>query len=123
VPDAVVRADAALFGDLPMTIQGSPLHGSVGTGASFVGHRPLPYGQRSDATFLLDASATLAWTHYEIGVSSTNLLDTRYRLGEYNFASDFHTEASPPSLVPVRHFSAGAPRAVFGTLAVNFGGS
>jgi len=122
VPDAVIRADAAVFGDLPIEIGGSHIHGSVGTGATYVGHRPLPYGQRSNALFTLDASATLAWTHYELGISATNLLDRQYRLGEYNFASDFHTEPSP-TLVPVRHFSAGAPRALFGTLAVNFGGT
>jgi TonB family protein len=122
VPDAVIRADAAVFGDLPVTVSGSRLHGTVGAGASYVGHRPLPYGQRSDVLFTLDTSASLAWTHYELGLSVTNLLDRQYRLGEYNFASDFHTEASP-TLVPVRHFSAGAPRAIFGTLAVNLGGS
>jgi hypothetical protein len=122
VPDAVVRADAAVFGDLPFTVSGARLHGTAGAGASYVGHRPLPYGQRSDALFTLDTSATLAWTHYEVGLSITNLLDTQYRLGEYNFASDFHSEPSP-TLVPVRHFSAGAPRAIFGTLAFNFGGS
>jgi iron complex outermembrane recepter protein len=122
VPDAVIRADAAVFGDLPITVSGSRLHGTVGAGVSYVGHRPLPYGQRSDLLFTVDTSAALAWTHYELGLSVTNLLDRQYRLGEYNFASDFHTEASP-TLVPVRHFSAGAPRAIFGTLAVNFGGS
>jgi iron complex outermembrane receptor protein len=122
VPDAVIRADAAVFGDLPITVGGSHLHGSLGAGTSYVGHRPLPYGQRSDVLFTLDTSAALAWTHYEVGIAATNLLDRRYRLGEYDFASDFHTEPSP-TLVPVRHFSAGAPRAVLGTFAVNFGGS
>jgi iron complex outermembrane receptor protein len=72
--------------------------------------------------FTLDASATLGWSHYEIGISATNLTARQYRLGEYNFASDFRTEPSP-TLVPVRHFTAGAPRAVYGTLAVNFGGN
>jgi hypothetical protein len=122
VPDAVIRADAAVFGDLPITVDGCRFHGTAGAGASYVGHRPLPYGQRSDVLFSLDTSATLAWTHYEVGLSITNLLDRQVRLGEYNFASDFHTEPSP-TLVPVRHFSAGAPRAVFGTFGINFGGS
>jgi hypothetical protein len=119
-PDAVVRADAAGFGELPLTILGERLRGALGGGLTFVGHRPLPYGQRSDVIFTLDASATLAWSHYEIGLSCTNLTGTQYRLGEYNFASDFHTEPSP-TLVPVRHFTAGAPRAVYGTIAVNLG--
>ncbi len=121
-PDAVIRADAAWFGELPLTILGERFRGAIGSGLTFVGHRPLPYGQRSNVIFTLDASATLSWSHYEIGLSLTNLTGTQYRLGEYNFASDFRTEPSP-TLVPVRHFTAGAPRAVYGTVAVNFGGN
>jgi hypothetical protein len=52
---------------------------------------------------------------------ATNLLDNRYRLGEFNYASDFHSQPQP-TLVSERHFTAGAPRGVFGTLAINFGG-
>jgi hypothetical protein len=121
-PDAVIRADAAAFGELPLTLLGERLQGALGSGLSFVGRRPLPYGQRSDVIFTVDASATLAWSHYEIGLSITNLTGAEYRLGEYDFASDFHTEPSP-TLVPVRHFTAGAPRAAYGTFAVNLGGS
>lgn len=128
VPDAVVRADGTVFGALPWRVGDEPLRGAVGTGLTFVGRRPLPYGQRSDVIATLDASATLSWTHYEIGVTGTNLLAQQYRLGEYNFASDFRTGgvgsvAGAPTLVPVRHFTAGQPIAVFGTLAINFGGS
>ena len=50
------------------------------------------------------------------------LAGTRYRLGEYNFASDFHSQPFP-TLVPVRHFSAGAPRTVFFSIALNYGGN
>jgi hypothetical protein len=54
----------------------------------------------------------------------TNLLDTKYRLGEFNFESNFSafTEQAPPTLVPNRLFTAGAPRAIFATFAINFGG-
>ncbi|MEO7331212.1 MAG: TonB-dependent receptor, partial [Minicystis sp.] len=121
-PDTVVRADAACFTELPLTLLGERFRGAIGSGLTFIGHRPLPYGQRSDVIFTLDASTTLSWSHYELGLSLTNLTGTQYRLGEYNFASDFHTEPSP-TLVPVRHFTAGAPRAVYGTIAVNFGGN
>jgi hypothetical protein len=51
-----------------------------------------------------------------------NLFDTRYRLGEYNYASDFHSQPLP-TLVPVRHFTAGPPRIVFFSIALNYGGS
>jgi iron complex outermembrane recepter protein len=122
VPGAVVRADAAAFTSAPFKLRGSAPRGALSAGLTYVGPRPLPYGQRGDAITTLDASATVAWTHYEIGLSVTNLLNQQYRLGEYNFASDFHTEPSP-TLVPVRHFTAGAPRAVYGTFGVNFGGT
>jgi hypothetical protein len=52
----------------------------------------------------------------------TNLLDRQYRLGEYNYASDFHSQPEP-TLVPVRHFSAGAPREFLFTLTFNVGGT
>jgi hypothetical protein len=71
--------------------------------------------------FTADASAAVGWWLFELGVSCTNLFDTRYRLGEFNYVSDFHGEPFP-TLVPVRHFSAGAPRTFFVTLALHFGG-
>ncbi|HLK35222.1 MAG TPA: hypothetical protein VKU41_00630, partial [Polyangiaceae bacterium] len=72
--------------------------------------------------FTIDANATFAWSHYQVGVSATNLLDTRYRLGEYNYAANFQ-QGVPPSYVPSRLFTAGPPRAVFADFTVNFGGA
>lgn len=98
------------------------MRAALGGGITYVGPRALPYGQRSDDIFTIDASATLAWTNFELGVMATNLLNTQYRLGEYNFASDFHSQPQP-TLVPERAFTAGAPRGIFGTFGINFGGS
>ena len=64
----------------------------------------------------------MQWRELELGLIATNLMDARYRLGEYNFASDFHSQGSA-TLVPSRHFAAGAPRSLFATLAVTFGGN
>ena len=118
----VVRSDTAFFHDLPFTIDGAPVKGAIGTGITYVGHRALPYGQRSDVVLTVDSSATLAWKGYELGFTATNLLGKRYRLGEYNYASDFHTQGQA-TLVPMRHFSAGAPRAFFVSFAATFGGA
>ena len=52
---------------------------------------------------------------------ATNVLDRQYRLSEFNYASDFRGQ-SQPTLVPARAFTAGAPRAVFLSAAINFGG-
>ena len=64
-------------------------------------------------------SASLAWSVFQVKLVSTNLLNSQYRLGEYDYASDFHSQAQP-TLVPERTFTAGAPRGVFGTLAITW---
>jgi iron complex outermembrane recepter protein len=122
VPDVVVRSDTALYSNLPMHVFGNPLKGALSAGITYVGPRALPFGERSNDIFTIDTSATLAWSNYELGLIVTNLLDNRYRLSEYNYASDFHSQ-SEPTLVPVRHFAAGAPRGVFATFAATFGGA
>jgi iron complex outermembrane receptor protein len=121
-PDVVFRSDSAIFSDLPLTMGGSKVRGALSAGITYVGRRPLPLGERSQLIFTVDTSATLGWKNLELGLVVTNLLDRRYRLGEYNFASDFRSDPQP-TLVPVRHFAAGAPRGVFLTFAVNFGGA
>lgn len=120
VPDLVIRSDTAFISDLPLRINQAPVKGIAGLGLTYVGHRALPYGQRSDVIFTLDLSANLRWSGIDLGVAATNLLDRRYRLGEFNYSSDFHTTPQP-ILSPVRHFTAGAPRAVFATLGITWG--
>lgn len=122
VPDVVVRSDSALHHELPWKVGGETLTGALSAGVTFVGRRALPFGQRSDTIFTVDGSASVSWRSYEIAVVTTNLFDRRYRLSEFNFASDFRG-ADQPTLVPTRHFSAGAPRAVFLTLTATLGGA
>lgn len=122
IPSVVFRSDTAVWHDLPVHLRGAPLRGALSAGLTYVGQRPLPYGALSDTIFTIDANATLAWTNYELGLTVSNLLDTRYKLGEYNYVSNFSPE-SPPTYVPGRLFTAGAPRAVYGSFTVNFGGA
>ncbi|HLK89372.1 MAG TPA: TonB family protein [Polyangia bacterium] len=121
VPSAVLRSDTAVFRDLPWRLRGRSIRGTLAAGITYVGPRPLPYGQVSGDIFTIDASASLAWSIFQLKLLSTNLLDSQYRLGEYNYASDFHSQGQP-TLVPERTFTAGAPRGVFATFAVTFGG-
>jgi hypothetical protein len=121
VPGVVLRSDTAAFAMMPFKIDGKPVKGVAAAGLTYVGSRPLPYGQKSGEIFTIDPSLTMAWTNFEIGLLATNVLDTKYRLGEYNFASDFHSQPQP-TLVPERMFTAGPPRAIYGTLAIHFGG-
>ncbi len=128
VPDVVVRSDTAVFHDLPWRAGGSPLVGALAAGVTYVGQRPLPFGALSSTIFTIDANASVAWTHYEVGLMVTNLLDARYPLSEFNYVSSFNASgpgapSGPPSYVPGRLFTAGAPRGVFANFTVNFGGA
>jgi TonB family protein len=116
-PSAVGRLDAVFAGSL-LQLAGRPLRGTLGAGASYVGPRPLPFDERSQDIFLVDAAATLRWGWAQLGVTSTNLLGRRYRLGEFNYTSAFRSAGYLPTLVAARHFSAGEPRAVYGTLTL-----
>jgi hypothetical protein len=120
-PDLVVRSDSAFFGDLPVKLAGTPVRGSLSLGAGYVGHRALPFGERSDTIFTLDSGVSASVRGYELELQVTNLLDTRYRAAELNYVSDFRSQPLP-TLVPTRAFAAGTPRQVFLSFAVTLGG-
>jgi iron complex outermembrane receptor protein len=122
VPDIVLRADAALFRELPWRLDHKPVRATLGYGVSYVGRRPLPYGELSDTIFLSDASLGLGWSIWNVRLVGQNLFDARYKLGEYNYASDFHS-APAPTLVPERSFTAGAPQQILLSLSATLGGA
>lgn len=119
VPDVVFRNDGALFYDL-FDLAGHPFRGRLGVGTTVVGRRALPFGQRSDLIFPLDAAVSAAWRWLELEVAGTNLANLEYKESEFNYVSDFDP-TTPGTLVPARHFAAGAPIGIFvsltGTLA------
>jgi hypothetical protein len=121
VPDLVLRSDTAFFHDL-FEMADKTVKGSIGYGVSYVGKRPLPYGELSDTTFVSDVSVRFYWNIFELGFIGTNIFGSQYKLGEYNYVSDFHT-APAPTLVPERVFTAGPPRMLFLTLAATLGGA
>ena len=104
-----------------LRIFGKAFRGTLASGFSYVSPRPLPQGERSNPIAVLDLHASLGIWLFDVGLVATNLLDTQYRLGEYNYASDFGSQPFP-TLVPMRHFSAGAPRQILFSLSVNLGG-
>jgi iron complex outermembrane receptor protein len=122
VPDLVLRGDAALFSDLPWHIAHRPLRATLAYGVSYVGQRPLPYGDVSDVIFISDASLGVGWTIWNLRLSGQNIFDSKYKLGEYNYASNFEKYLPAPTLAPERSFTAGAPRTVLLTLSATFGG-
>jgi hypothetical protein len=122
VPNWVVRTDAAVFGALPrLQLMGDPLVGRVAAGFTYVSPRALPFNEFGEPLYLLDASAGIRWRFVELGVIGQNLLGLQYRLAEYNYVSNFQPASLMPNMVPERHFVAGAPLAVFGTLTFYFG--
>jgi iron complex outermembrane recepter protein len=120
-PNVVLRGDMALFGDLPFRIDRKKLRASLGAGVSFVGKRPLPLGEASNTIFTTDLAANVHYRAVQIGLICTNLFDRRYRVAEYNYASDFQSR-DYPTLVASRHFAAGEPRAIYATFTLTFGG-
>jgi iron complex outermembrane receptor protein len=120
VPDLVLRGDLALFQDLPWKPRGEAIRATAGYGISYVGKRPLPYSEFSDVIFISDASLALGWDIWSVRLAAQNLFGAKYKLGEYNYASDFHSQPEP-TLAPERAFTAGAPRTVFLSLAATLG--
>jgi len=120
VPHVTARAEAAVFGDLPFELDGHPVRASLGPALSYVGVRSLPYDQTSAPYVLVDGACKLSWRALDLALSATNLLDAKYRLSEFTFVSDFHTQPTP-QLAPQRSFTAGAPRTLLLSLAVRLG--
>lgn len=114
VPDVVFRNDGALFHDL-FDLGGHPFRGKIGLGTTVVGRRALPYGERSDLIFNLDAAISGGWRWLELEVAGTNLVNLEYKESEFNYVSDFDP-TTPGTLVPARHFAAGAPIGIFVSL-------
>jgi len=130
VPDLVLRGDAAFFHALPWKLAELPIKGIIGYGVSYVGRRPLPYGDVSDITFVSDASVGLGWSVFNLRLSGQNLFNSQYKLGEYNYASSFCAPGSgcpgrpaEPTLAPERSFTAGAPRQIMLSLSATLGGT
>jgi outer membrane receptor protein involved in Fe transport len=116
VPPLVVRTDVGVSRSLG-TLASRDVVLSAGYGTTFLGSRPLPYGQLSPPVFLVDARAALRRDFLELSVDVSNVLDARYADVEYVFVSNWQTSAVP-SRVPARHIAAGAPRIVLVSLTV-----
>ncbi len=91
---------------------------SAGVGLTLLGPRPLPFDEYSRTVFLADAHVGLRRGALGMRLEVKNALDARWRDGEFVYGSRFETE-EPASLVPARHFTAGAPRAASLTLEVH----
>ncbi len=102
----------------PFTLFDTELTGRVGVAGTLIGPKPLPYGELSNTVGLVDLRMGLRVRCVEVLFDVTNLLDAKWRDGEFVYASQFDA-SGPQSRLPSRHFTAGAPRQVFFTLQVH----
>ena len=116
VPQLIVRSDTAARPVFTRLLE-RDLMGIFGVGTSYVFNRPLPFGEIGTDIFLVGARAGLRWGEIELRIDATNLFDAEWNDGEFVYASSFDRDAIP-SLVPQRHFSAGAPQTFLGTLTL-----
>ncbi len=97
---------------------GSDTELSAGVGLTLIGPRPLPFDEYGSTVFLADAQVGVRWGALGLHLELKNVLNTRWRDGEFVYGSRFDLEA-PASLLPARHFTAGTPRAASLTLEVH----
>jgi outer membrane receptor protein involved in Fe transport len=116
VPPFVVRSDLG-WQQILGTLAGSPVELRLGCGTTFLSPRPLPFNQEAAPVFLVDASAAVRRTFVEVGVEALNLFDRQYADTEYSFVSNWRTSETPSHL-PARHFSAGPPLTVLGSVTL-----
>lgn len=109
----VGRADAGYR--RAFTLLGRELEGFAGTGLTLIGPRPLPYDEFSRTVFLADARFSVRRGPVALRIDVTNVLDARWRDGEFVYGSRFDTSREGSSL-PSRHFTAGPPRTVWAAL-------
>ncbi len=84
--------------------------------------RPLPQSERSDWVYVTDLNTTARWRNVQLGLTFTNLFNTRYNLAEYNYASWFPDDSGSafPTRVATRQVSPGAPFSVLADVTVWF---
>ena len=76
-----------------------------------MGRRPLSYGATAGAVTVVDASVGYQWKWFGVDLSVDNLIGTRWRDGEYHFAS-YWDRNQTASRLPTIHYVAGPPRMV-----------
>jgi iron complex outermembrane receptor protein len=115
-PETVIRTDLAFTPVLGHFLNRT-LQGRFGAATTFLGGRPLPYGETGHDVFLVDARAAVRLKEVELSLDAFNLLDAKWYDGEFTYASNFNP-GTAASLVPARHVTVGAPRTVWVSLAL-----
>ncbi len=113
-PPLVARLDA--FAERTViVVAGLDVVGRVEFGASLVGDRPLPFGERADPVALIDGAVSAKVGVATIAIEALNVTDARVADGVFVYASRF---AADDSRVPARHITAASPRLAQLTLSL-----
>lgn len=83
---------------------------TAGVRAWVLGPRPLPGGFSGHAAAVVDVTSTVDLGRWRISVDVDNVVGTPFRYGDFVFPSRWDP-TEPRAELPVRHFTAGAPRA------------
>jgi iron complex outermembrane recepter protein len=115
-PQAVLRTDLSVTPVLGQVLQ-REVTSRLGLATTFLGGRPLPFGEFAHNVFLVDARAAVRVRELELGIDVFNLFNADWYDGEFVYASNF-TPGDTVSLVPQRHVTVGAPRTIWCTLSL-----
>lgn len=85
-----------------------PLRLTAGARGWLLGPRPLPGGFASHTAAVLDMTTRADWRRWTVSIDVDNVFGSEWRDGEFVFPSRW--DDAPRSELPVRHFTAGAPR-------------
>ncbi|MDI7267507.1 MAG: TonB family protein [Myxococcota bacterium] len=120
VPELILRLETAVYGPLfDWKLGHVPVTGRTGLSFTYVPGRPLPYGAFGDPYYLLNLGAEIRLWHFSLGIEMRNLFDLEYRQSELNYASNFDGPDAVRSQRPIRHFVAGEPFTVMGTVTLH----
>lgn len=117
VPQWIVRLDSGVHGQLfNWALAGVPVSGRLGLGFTYVPGRPLPLKATGDPIYLVNLGGEIRLYQVSLGLEIRNLLNLKYRQSEFYYSSNFESPDAIPSQVAQRHFVAGEPLFVMGTL-------
>jgi iron complex outermembrane receptor protein len=118
-PRLVLRSELELDRRVA-TLFGKPLRVFMSLAWTTLGSRPLPYSQTSEPIHLLEGTLGASSHGVSLAIQGYNLTDARWRDGDFVYASHFAGPGQTKSEVPTRHFTAGRPLSVLGTLTLEF---
>jgi hypothetical protein len=118
VPPILFRTDVTTRGNL-VHVDGSWLSGRVGVGYTFMSARHLTDSIRSPDSNILNAGATLRYTHFEFGVETYNLLNLEYADSAEYYVSNLNLSSQQQLASFATHLSAAPPRSTIFTLTLH----